>query len=165
MSDSLYYKIDDPETLTKIHAFFAKRDEFYSRVKELCEKYGFKYHRTTDSIIFGIKFHSLGFDPKDQVINESLWKVSKNKNSHILNVQPRATAKAHKEEYLKLIPEKLEYKELNKIILADGVDIGLRSYGYRYRKDGIFMFETSLKVASTAIEILGSEYRKEIDED
>ena len=55
----------------------------------------------------------------------------------------------------------MQYGELNELILAKGVDIFSKTYGYKYKKGDYFMFETSLNVSDAAVEILGSEYRKD----
>lgn len=156
---SSYYKITDTETLTKIDAFMEKRDEFYKKVKALCDHFGFERHLTHESIQNGIRFINMSVHPKDDVIDKNLWKTSKHRSGY-LNVLPRATAKEHKAEYEAMLPKSMSYDELSKLILNIDVMPWSKAYGYKYKKGEFFMFETSLKVASVATEILGSEYHK-----
>ena len=155
-----FYKIEDAETLAKIDAFMEKRDSLYREVVSICEKFGFENHQTTDHIVFGIKFLNMVADTKKDVIDSNLWKTAKIKNSHLVRVLPLSTAKEHKAEYESMRPKPLSYDELNELILAKDVDVFFQTYGYRYKKGKYFKFETSLKVAPVAIEILSSEYRK-----
>lgn len=158
-----YYKIVDPEALAKIDAFFDKRDAVYKQISAMCEKYGFEHHVTHDSIRNGIIFWNMSADPEKEVVDKKLWKISRHSKSGFLNVLPRATAKAHKAEYDAMIPNRLDYKELNEIILGEGVVPWLKSYGYSWKKGEYFKFTTSLDVSPLAVEILGSEYAKEAE--
>lgn len=153
-----YYKIVDKDALAKIDEFFSKRDEFYEKVKALCDHFGFERHLTHESIQNGIKFWNMTAHPKDDVVDKSLWKTSKHRSGY-LNVLPRATAKEHKAEYESMLPKRMSYDELSKLILNTNVSPWSKSYGYKYKKGEYFMFETSLDVAPVAIEILGSEYK------
>ena len=154
-----YYKIEDAETLAKIDAFMDKRDSFYEQVKKLCNHYGFEMHQTHDSIQKGIRFLNMSANPKAE-IDKTKWKTSKHKSGY-LAVLPRASAKEHKAEYDAMKPKSMTYDELNKIILAEDVLPWCSAYGLSWKKGEYFKFETSLKVAPVAIEILGSEYRKD----
>lgn len=166
MSDRVsYYKVECPEALAKINAFFEKRDEIYKQIGAICEKYGFEHHITHDSIQNGIMFLNMSADPEKETVDKKLWKTSKHNRSGFLNVLPRATAKAHKSEYEAMRPQRMHYTDLNKIILGADVSPWSKAYGYKWRKGEPFMFETSLPVSSVAIEILGSEYCKNIDGD
>ncbi len=157
---SNFYKIECKDTLNLIDDFFDKRNKFYERVVEMCEYFGFERHQTTDHIVFGINFSNMIADPKKDMIDESLWKTSRVKNSNFLAVRPRATAKEHKAKYDSMLPKPMTYSVLNELILANGVDVFFKTYGYRYKSGEYFMFETSLPVSGVAIEILGSEYNK-----
>ena len=161
---SNFYKIVDAEALKIIDDFFIKHDDFYVAVKKVCDSYGFSHHSSTDSIIFGIRFNNMCADPRTETIDKNLWKTAKIKNSHMVSLLPRATAKEHKAEYDRIKPKPIDYLELSGLILNDGLQPWSKSYGYRYKKDKYFMFETSLKVSNLAIEILGSEYKKISDE-
>ena len=97
---SNFYKVIDTEALNVIDDFFNKRDEFYATVKKICDHYGFNHHSSTDSIVFGIRFNNMCADPRSEVINKELWKTAKIKNSHMVSLLPRATAKEHKESIL-----------------------------------------------------------------
>ncbi|WFD61226.1 hypothetical protein [Acinetobacter phage XC1] len=158
----MFYKIECKETLAKIDDFMEKRNELYNQVKLICEKYGFELHQTHDSIQFGIKFYNMVANPNSE-IDKKLWKTRKQKNGYLC-LLPRATAKEHKKEYEALIPKQVDYTELTKLLIKDELPWN-KSYGYRYKKGGYFMFETSLPVADTAIEILGSEYNRKEDND
>lgn len=158
MSENSYYKIEDAEALAKIDAFMDKRDAFYEQVIKLCEHYGFEMHQTHDSIQNGIRFNNMSADPKAE-IDKIKWKTSKHKSGY-LAVLPRAAAKEHKAEYDAMKPKPMTYDELNKIILSEDVLPWGSSYGLSWKKGEYFKFETYLKVAPVAIEILGSEYRK-----
>jgi hypothetical protein len=158
MSENSYYKIEDAETLEKIDAFMDKRDAFYQQVTNLCAHYGFEMHQTHDSIQYGIRFFNMSAHPKDE-IDKTKWKTSKHKSGY-LAVLPRASAKEHKAEYDSMKPKPMTYDELNKIILSEDVLPWGSGYGLSWKKGEYFKFETSLKVAPVAIEILGSEYRK-----
>ena len=155
----MFYKIEDAAALLAIDSFFAKRSEFYADVKKMCRHYGFDHHSSTDSIVFGIRFHNICFDPRDTEIDKTLWKTSKIKNSHMLRLLPRASAKKHKAEYDAMKPKPMCYSELTKLILAEGVEPWTKSYGFRHKEGEYFMFETSLAVSDIAVEILGSEYK------
>lgn len=158
---SNFYKIECKDSLKIIDCFFEKRDKFYENVKIMCDHYGFTHHSSTDSIIFGIRFNNMCADPKVESIDKNLWKTSKIKNSHMVALLPRSTAKEHKAEYDKTKPKPIDYSELSKLILSEGLQPWSKSYGYRYRKGEYFMFETSLTVSTLAVEILGSEYKKD----
>jgi len=158
-----FYKIVDPEALAKIDAFFDKRDAVYKQIAAMCEKYGFEHHITHDSIQNGIRFWNMSADPEKEVIDKKLWKTSKHSKSGFLNILPRATAKAHKAEYEAMIPERLFYTELNKIILGKDITPWSKSYGFSWKKGEYFKFKTSLEVSPLAVEILGSEYAKEAE--
>lgn len=164
MSDRVsYYKVECPEALAKISAFFEKRDEIYKQIGAICEKYGFEHHITHDSIQNGIMFLNMSADPKKETVDKKLWKTSKHNRSGFLNVLPRAAAKKHKAEYDSMLPKRLDYKELNEIILKGCVAPWSKAYGYKWKKGESFMFETTLAVSSVAIEIFGSEYAKEAE--
>ena len=166
MSDRVsYYKVECPDALEKISAFFEKRENVYEKVRALCERYGFEHHVTHDSIQHGVWFWNMSADPNMEQIDKTIWKTSTHSKSGFLNILPRATAKKHKAEYDSMLPKRLDYKELNEIILKDGVVPWSKAYGYKWRKGELFMFETSLPVSSVAIEILGSEYCKDIEGD
>lgn len=154
-----FYKIEDAETLAKIDEFLAKRDQFFKAVKKMCDLYGFDHYSASDSIQTGIRFFGILANPKTENIDLKLWKTSKHKTGY-LRLEPRATAKSHKTEYLSMVPKKLEYTELNELILAEEVMPWGIGYGYTYKKGQYFMFETSLHVLDVAIEIIGSEYSK-----
>ena len=156
-----FYKIECKETLKLIDDFFDKRDELYERVVKLCKHFGFEHHQTTDHIVFGISFLNMTADPRKDTIDKDLWKTSKIKNSHFVAVRPRTTAKENKAKYDSMLPKPMTYDVLNELILAKGVDVFFKTYGYRYKKGEYFMFETSLPVSSIAIEIVGSEYSKD----
>lgn len=159
---NITYKIECKQTLELIDAFFEKRSQFYDQVKKLCDTYNFSYYRSEDSIFFGIEFYNMVIDAEFAAeIDKTLWKTQKNTKAGYLNVLPRATAKKHMEEYKAMLPKKMDYQELNRIILADGVRTDFnRTYGYRYKAGEYFMFETSLPVSIKAVEILVSEYNK-----
>lgn len=154
---SNFYKIIDTNALKEISDFFDKRDKFYADVKKMCGHYGFTHHSSTDSIIFGIRFNNMCADPRIEIIDKDLWKTSKIKNSHMVSILPRATAREHKASHDAMKPKPMDYSELTKILIKDELPWN-RSYGYRYKKGEYFMFETSLKVSDLAVEILGSEY-------
>lgn len=156
---SNFYKIECKEALKDIEYFFDKRDAILAKVVDLCNHFGFKNHRTDDHVVFGIRFINMVADPKKDVIDKNLWKTTKIKGSHLVNVLPRASAKEHKKKYISMLPESMGYEALNEIILTKGADVFFQTYGYRYKKGGYFMFETSLCPSDLAIEILGSEYR------
>lgn len=160
---SYFYKIECKETLKLIDDFFNKRDALYESVVEMCKYFGFNHHQTTDHIVFGINFLNMTADPRNENIDKELWKTAKIKNSHFVSVLPRATAKEHKAKYDSMKPKSMTYDALNELILAKGVDVFFKTYGYRYKKGEYFMFETSLDVSDKAIEILGSEYNKNND--
>lgn len=153
-----FYKIKDVETLAKIDAFMGKREAFYESIKKLCDHYGFEMHQTHDSIQNGIRFHNMSADHKAE-IDKTKWKTSKHKSGY-LGILPRAAAKEHKAEYDAMKPKSMTYDELNKLILAEDILPWGSGYGLSWKKGEYFKFETSLKVAPVAIEILGSEYRK-----
>lgn len=150
--------------LRKLMIFFAKRDVVYGAISKICDAFGFERHMTHDSIQNGIIFRGLCADPNKDVVDKALWKTSKHRSGY-LNVLPRATAKEHKALYESMIPERMHYTDLNKLILVVDIAPWSKSYGYRYKKGEYFMFETSLAVSPLAIEIFGSEYRKvEVEE-
>ena len=160
---SNFYKIECEDTLKKIDDFFSKRDAFYSNVKKICDHFGFNHHNSTDSILFGIQFNNMCCNPNDKDIDKSLWKTSKIKNSHMVALLPRATAKEHKALYESMKPNPMDYSEISKLILKLENPLWTKSYGYRYKKGEYFMFETSLDVSSLAVEIVGSEYNRSND--
>ena len=157
----MFYKVNCKETLSLIDAFMEKRNALYDQVKLICEKYGFEMHQTHDSIQFGIQFYNMVASSDDE-IDKSLWKTRKQKNGYLC-LLPRATAKEHKREYDAIIPKRVDYSELTRLLIKDELPWN-KSYGYRYKKGEYFMFETSLPVTDIAIEILGSEYNKDSKE-
>lgn len=155
---SNFYKITDANALKAISDFFDKRDKFYADVKKMCDHYGFTHHSSTDSIVFGIRFNNMCADPRTEKIDKDLWKTAKIKNSHMVSILPRATAKDHKAIHDAMKPKPMDYSDLNKLILRSDVAPWSKTYGYRYKKDEYFMFTTSLEVSDLSVEILGSEY-------
>lgn len=158
---SNFYKIEGKDTLKLIDDFFDKRDAIYSDVVNLCKHFGFDNHITSDHIVFGVSFSCMVADPEKDTIDTNLWKTSKIKNSRLLRIKPKSTAKNHKSKYESMLPKTMQYSELNELILAKGVDVFSKTYGYKYKKGDYFMFETSLNVSDVAVEILGSEYCKD----
>lgn len=152
-----YYKIEDAETLKQIEEFMDKHDQFFAAITAMCNRFGFENYSVSETIQNGIRFFGLLAHPDNDKIDTTLWKTSKHGSGYI-SLSPRATAKQHKAEYLAMCPKRFEYTELNKLILAEDVMPWSTAYGYTYKKGSHFMFETSLPVASVAIEILGSEY-------
>lgn len=155
-----YYRIDDAETLAKIDAFFEKRDQFHDQVKALCETYGVESYSRSDSVFGGLQFHHL-IAERDQEIDETKFRTSKNKDRRYKNLKPKRTNKEFCAEYDALVPKPVSYDELTALILGGNPswrDIFPRSYGYRYRKGHPFYFETTLTPCAHAVEVVGSEY-------
>lgn len=154
-----YYKITDAEALAKIDAFMEKRDQFFEAIRKMCDHYGFDNYSVSESIQNGIRFFGMFAHPKNDTVDITKWKTSKHRSGY-LNLEPLATAKEHKAEYLAMKPKSMDYTELNKLILKEGVMPWGSAYGYSYKRGEHFMFDTSLNVSPIAVEILGSEYRE-----
>lgn len=157
---SCYYRIDNPELLAKIDAFFELRDKFHAQVKVLCQTYGVENYSGHDSIFHGLEFNYL-IAPADQVIDDTKFRTSKNKDRRYKNLKAKRTNKEFCAEYDALVPKSVSYDELTTLILV-GVnhwrDMFPTSYGYRYRKGQPFYFQTTLTPCSQAVEVVASEY-------
>ena len=154
-----YYRIDDPETLKKIEAYFDKRSAFQDQVSTLCEKYGVEHYSSFDSSLHGLEFRVL-LAHKDQEIDLSKWKTSKHKNRNFVEIRPRRSNKEFCAEYDALVPQTVPSDELNKLIIDDQ-DAYLITYGYAHKPGHPFYFETRHKTTAVAVEVLASEYQSE----
>jgi len=88
VSDSYHYRIDSPEVLQKIDAFFEKIRNFDNQVYKLCEAHGVKNYSSYDSILAGKGFSYL-IAKKDHEVDLNCFRVLKHKDSAFKILKPK----------------------------------------------------------------------------
>ena len=152
---SYYYRIDNPELLVKIDAFFKQVHDFNERMKILCNMYGVENYRSFNSILGGIEFCVLLADANQQV-DKTKFKVSKPKNG-FKEIRPRKANKEFYTEFKNLVPESINYKDLTDLIVKSWGN-GMPSLGYRHRAGEFFYFTFKGVPVDEAVEVVVSEY-------
>lgn len=152
---SYYYRIDNPELLAKIDAFFERVRAFDAQVKTLCQAHGVEHYRSFNSVMSGIEFSCL-LAESDQQVDETKFKVSKPKNG-FKDIRPRKANKEFYVEFEKMVPKSINYKDLTDLIVKKW---GQRfpSLGYRHRAGEFFYFTTKGVPVDEAVEVVASEY-------
>ena len=152
---SYYYRIDNPELLVKIDAFFARVRAFDAQVKTLCETNGVENYRSFNSVLSGIEFYVL-LAKADQQVDETKFKVSKPKGGYKM-IQPRKGNKEFYTEFKNLVPKSINYKDLTDLIVKSWGN-GMPSLGYRHRAGEFFYFTFKGVPVDEAVEVVASEY-------
>lgn len=152
---SYYYRIDNPELLAKIDAFFERVRAFDAQVKTLCEANGVEHYRSFNSVMSGIEFLYL-LAKSDQQVDETKFKVGKPKGGYKV-IQPRKGNKEFYAEFKRMVPESIDYKVLTALIVKSWGN-GMPSLGYRHRAGEFFYFTTKGVPVDEAVEVVASEY-------
>lgn len=153
---SCFYRIDNTEVLAEIDAFFERLSQFDIQVKELCKNFNVEHYSHSDHVVFGRSFNYL-IAEKDQVIDETKFRVLKHTNPKYKILKPKKGNKKFSDEFNGMVPKNVSYDDLTKIILTE-VPKNLFSYGFRHKNGQPFYFETSYPVCEHAVEVVSSEY-------
>lgn len=159
-----FYRIDDPDLIKQIDAFFAVTRQFDEQVKVLCDTYGVEHYVSYNSVLGGIGFCHL-IAEKDQVIDEKKWRVLKHKNPRYKILKPRRSNKAFCAEYDALVPKKVDYRPLINLVIHPTDRRHLLGFGYKHRDGQPFYLDTAFKPCDGAIEVVASEYRNAYEDE
>lgn len=165
MSDtSSFYRIDDPELLAKIDAFFEKVRQFNAQVKTLCETYGVEHYRSFNLIRTCIEFCCL-LAEEDQKVDLSKFKVNKPKQGY-KEIRPRKANKEFCAEFEALVPKSISYKDLTDLLVIEWHGKwGIPLMGYHHKAGKSFYFTFKGKPVPQAIEVVASEYHSKNQDD
>lgn len=153
-----YYRIDDPQVLKQIDAFFEGVRQFRDQMKILCETYGVDNYSSFNSINSGIDFCHLVAE-KDHPVDETKFRVLKHKDPKFKIIRPRRSNKAFCAEFEALVPKKISYRPLIELLVAKEFCGWMPGIGYKYRPGQPFYFTTAARPLEHAIEVVASEYR------